>query len=146
MRYRKLRTLAPLCLLLFAFSNFSAAQDDVTAVANIPFDFWVGGTHFQSGEYIIDKTEPAMIIVRSKDSKTNKTIEQAGTILYGDPVPPANARLIFIKQNGKFQLAEVWGRLGKRVLTNEYDHNNGDGVRVVQLQYASASQASQLHP
>jgi len=138
------KALVLLGFLLLAFSSFSVAQElSITPTANVPFDFWVGGTHFQAGDYFVDKTEPSMIIIRSKD---NKKIEQAGTILIGEPVTETHARLIFVKINGQFQLAEIWGLLGKRVLTSQYDHAKGDGTRIVQLQYPSNSVSSQLHP
>jgi hypothetical protein len=143
MKHIVFKFLVPLCLSLFAFSTISFAQQDATVTANVPFGFWVEGTHFQPGDYVIDNTEPAMVIIRSKDGKT---IEQAGTILYGDPVAPKNSRLIFVKRNGQFDLAEIWGRLGKRVLTAEYDHNDGDGTRVVQLQYSPANEVSRHTP
>jgi hypothetical protein len=44
-----LRNVISCCLLLVALSNLSVAQQDITATANIPFDFWVEGTHFQAG-------------------------------------------------------------------------------------------------
>jgi hypothetical protein len=84
-----------------------------------------------------------MIIIRSKD---NKTTEQAGTILYGDPVSQANAHLIFVKISGHFELAEIWGLLGKRVLTSHYGHGNGADTRIVQLQYPSNNQAPGTRP
>ena len=138
------KTLVLFGFLLLMFSNFSVAQEvSVTPTVNVPFDFWVGGTHFPAGDYFVDKTEPSMIIIRSKD---NKKIEQAGTILIGDPVNQAHARLILVEINGQIQLAEIWGLLGKRVLTSQYDHPKGDSTRIVQLQYPSNTVSSQLQP
>jgi len=138
------KALVVLGFLLLAINNFSVAQElGVTPTANVPFDFWVGGTHFPAGDYFVDKTEPSMIIIRSKD---NKKIEQAGTILIGEPVTQTHARLIFVTINGQVQLAEIWGLLGKRVLTSQYDHGKGDGTRIVQLQYPSNTVPARAQP
>jgi len=66
------KALALLGFLLLMFSNFSVAQEvSVTPTANVPFDFWVGGTHFQAGDYFVDKTEPSMIIITKQGQQEN---------------------------------------------------------------------------
>src|SRR6267143_688826 len=41
-------------------------------------------------------------------------------ILYGDPVSKDDAKLLFVRRDGKYYLTEVWCVLGKLVVTGEF--------------------------
>src|SRR5262249_45436236 len=102
----------------FLFALPGAAQQPITvAKVDVPFDYWIGRRKFPAGEYILDSSVPTFLTIRSKNGAIN---EQIPTILNGDPVDKKDARLRFVRRDGKFYLNELWGVLGKRVVTSEY--------------------------
>jgi len=109
-----------LCYLLFVVPA-TAQQRFTTAKVSIPFDCWSGDKKFPAGDYTLDSSVPTFVTIRSKDGKIN---EQVATILYDDPVNRSDAKLLFISRDGKFYLTELWGVLGKRVMTSEFGRNS----------------------
>jgi hypothetical protein len=114
---RRVCTSAVLVLtVLLSFSARVLAQKYVTAYATIPFAFDAGGKIFAAGDYIVDSSVPSFIVIRSKDGKRSTEVP---TVVYGDPVKKSEARLIFVKRDGKYVLHELWGVLGRRTMTPE---------------------------
>jgi hypothetical protein len=112
-----------------------AQQSNSVASISVPFAFWVNDTRFPAGEYILDHSQPAAIIVRSKDGRL---IESAPTLINGDPIPANDARAIFVLRKGRYELVKIWGIFGKRTLSAHLDEDNGDGVREVKITHANA--------
>jgi hypothetical protein len=108
-------TLACVLLLL----SVGLAETVVTASANVPFDFWAQGRKFPAGDYVIDSGFPGSISITDKASKETMAV---AAVPYGDPVTKENAKLLFVRRDGKYYLTELWGVLGKRVVTAEYEH------------------------
>lgn len=106
---------------LFFVVPATAQQRFTTAKVSIPFDCWSGDKKFPAGDYTLDSSVPTFVTIRSKDGKIN---EQVATILYDDPVNRSDAKLLFISRDGKFYLTELWGVLGKRVMTSEFGRNS----------------------
>ena len=105
------------CVLLLL--GVGLAQTVVTASANVPFDFWAQGRKFPAGDYVIDSGFPGSISISDKASKQTMAI---AAVPYGDPVNKESAKLLFVRRDGKYYLTELWGVLGKRVVTAEFEH------------------------
>jgi hypothetical protein len=110
------------------------AETVVTASASVPFDFWAQGQKFPAGDYVFDSGFPGSISVRDKSSKLGTAI---AAVPYGDPVTKESAKLIFVRRDGKYYLTELWGVLGKRVVTAEFEHRGekNNDQREVRLVY-----------
>ena len=104
----------PLLAVLLAFSGRILAQNYVTANATIPFAFEAGEKTFAAGDYIVDSSVPSFIVIRSKDGKHSTEIP---TVVYDEPVQKSEAKLVFIKRDGKYVLYQLWGILGRRTMT-----------------------------
>ena len=119
-------------LLLVKIAN---SQPEITiAKVSIPFDFWIGAKKFPAGDYTLDSAGPTFVSFRSSDGKVNEAVP---TLLYADPVKKNEARLVFIRRNGKYYLSELWGTLGKRTMTADFGRTaqKDDHRREVQLTY-----------
>jgi hypothetical protein len=110
------------------------AQTVVTASANVPFDFWAQGRKFPAGDYVFDSGFPGSISIRDKGSKLSMAV---AAVPYGDPVNKESAKLLFVRRDGKYYLTELWGVLGKRVVTAEFEHRGekNNEQREVRLVY-----------
>jgi hypothetical protein len=127
-------------VLLFASITFLLA---ITALAQrryvisnvtIPFAFSAGSEEFPAGDYVLDSSSPGYISVRSKDGKISGRIS---VLPVGDAVKRTEARLIFVKRDGRYVLRELWGVLGRWVPTSEYgkDENKSEETREVRLTF-----------
>jgi hypothetical protein len=120
------------CVLLLL--GVGLAQTVVTASANVPFDFWAQGRKFPAGDYVFDSGFPGSISIRDKGSKLSMAV---AAVPYGDPVNKESAKLLFVRRDGKYYLTELWGVLGKRVVTAEFEHRGekNNDQREVRLVY-----------
>ena len=123
---------ALVCVLLLL--GVGVAETVVTASASVPFDFWAQGQKFPAGDYVFDSGFPGSISVRDKSSKLSTAI---AAVPYGDPVNKESAKLLFVRRDGKYYLTELWGVLGKRVVTAEFEHRGekNNDQREVRLVY-----------
>jgi hypothetical protein len=144
-----LRSACASAFLLFAlvlsFSGQILAQQYVTANATIPFAFDAGGKIFAAGDYIVDSSVPSFVVIRSKDGKQSTEVP---TIVYGEPVKKSEARLIFVKRDGKYVLHQLWGVLGRRTMTPELGDDSAaeKDTKEVPLTYPSDSAAPTSAP
>jgi hypothetical protein len=120
------------CVLLL--SGVGLAQTVVTASASVPFDFWAQGQKFPAGDYVFDSGFPGSISIRNKSSKLSMAI---AAVPYGDPVNKESAKLLFVRRDGRYYRTELWGVLGKRVVTAEFEHRGekNNEEREVRLVY-----------
>ena len=120
--------------LVVLFSTLAFSQKEVTASANIPFNFWAQGEEFTAGDYVFDTGYPGSVTIRRKG--TTQSIAVA-VITYGDPVKQEDAKLLFVGRDGKYYLAEVWCIQDRRVVTAEFDHRGQlrEEQRQVSLMY-----------
>jgi hypothetical protein len=117
-------------------SLFLGAQErDNLSTFTTSFEFWVNGTRFPAGSYILDNSVPSTIIVRSEDGRF---LEQAPTLVEGDAVNPSDSGY-FCFPTGRCDLARIWGALGKRILTTHVMEADGGDIREVQIKHISAS-------
>jgi hypothetical protein len=117
------------------FVGIATSQPAITiAKVSVPFDFWIGSKRFPAGDYTLDSTVPTFVSFRSSDGKVNEAIP---TLLYADPVKKNEARLVFVRRNGRYYLSELWGTLGKRTMTADFGRTaqKDDHRREVQLTY-----------
>ncbi|MFN2514741.1 MAG: hypothetical protein ABR556_00880 [Pyrinomonadaceae bacterium] len=105
-------------------------------VANIPFEFVVGGESMPSGEYSVNNatTDGSAILIQSADAKnsairfTNAVEEKART----------NSRLVFHRYGQRYFLAEVWkgDSTGRQLLKSRQE-------RAIERELASLSPKSE---
>jgi hypothetical protein len=110
---------ASLAGVLLLLSGAGLAQTVVRSGASVPFDFWAQGQKFPAGDYLFDSELPSSISIRAKGAKLSVGIPR---ILYGDPVSKDDAKLLFVRRDGKYYLTEVWCVQGKLVVTGEFQH------------------------
>ena len=106
----------------------------IHATASIPFDFWIGPEKMPAGQYVLEMIVPSVGVIRSADGKVEQELYTLDT---GDPVEEADSRLIFVMQNDKPVLSEIWSIHGKRRLTSR-DNDPPEGnaqTKVVALLY-----------
>jgi hypothetical protein len=113
-----LSRLALVCVLLLV-SNFSFAQQMVTAKATIPFNFWAEGHEFQAGYYVFDNEVPGSASIHREG--TNSAIG-VSIILYEMPQEKQNPRVMFVRRDKKYFLVELWGVQARLVVTAEFEH------------------------
>ena len=129
--------------LVLSFSGRVFAQKSVAADATIPFAFDVRGEAFAAGDYVVNSSAPSFIFIRSKDGRHFKDVP---TINYGDPVEKRDARLVFVKRNGKYVLHAVYSVLGKRIVTPELAEQSSSDkdTNEVPLTFETGSSAGSL--
>jgi hypothetical protein len=110
---------ASLACILLLLSGSGLAQAVVRSSASVPFDFWAEGQKFPAGDYLFDSGFPGSVSIRRKGLESSVGIS---IILYGDPPKREDAKLLFVRRDGKYYLTEVWGVLGKLVVTAEFEH------------------------
>ena len=113
-----LRAGALVCMILL-FSGHGLAQKLVTARATIPFNFWAQDHEFQAGDYVFDNGFPGSATIHREG--TNSSIG-VSVILYAVPSEKENPRVIFVRRDGKYILAELWGVQDRHVVTAEFEH------------------------
>ena len=106
------------CVILL-FSGLGLAQKVVTAKATIPFNFWAQGHEFQAGDYVFDSEVPGFATIHREGSDSSRAVS---VILYAVPAETEPPRLIFVPQDGKQFLVEIWGVQARLVLTAEFEH------------------------
>ena len=111
---------ALVCVILL-FSGLSLAQQIVTARATIPFDFWAQGYEFQAGDYVFDNEVPGFATIHREGSNSSRTVS---IILYAVPTETELPRLIFVPEDGKTFLVEIWGVQDRLVVTAEFEHRS----------------------
>jgi hypothetical protein len=113
-----LRAGALVCMVLL-LSGLGLAQKVVTARATIPFNFWAKGYEFKAGDYVFDNALPGSATIHREG--TNSAIG-VSVILYAIPLEKENPRVIFLRQDGKYLLAEIWGVQDRYVITAQFEH------------------------
>jgi hypothetical protein len=102
------------CMLAVCASLTHAQQPKKRAVANVPFDFFVGSRQLPAGHYQISMTSSSVFVLNNLDNKTNA---QMFTLPEGPPVEPKDSKLIFFLHDGKYVLAGLAGPTGKERLS-----------------------------
>ena len=108
-----------LVYMVLLLSGLGLAQKAVTARATIPFNFWAKGYEFQAGDYLFDNAVPGSASIHREG--TNSAIG-VSVILYAVPSEKENPRVIFLRRDGKYCLAELWGIQDRHVVTAEFEH------------------------
>jgi len=108
-----------LAWVLLSLSGSGLAQTVGRSSASVPFEFWAQGEKFPARNYLFDSGFPGSISLRSSEAKSSVGIS---LIQYGDPVKKDDAKLLFVRRDGKYYLTEVWCLTGKLVVTAEFEH------------------------
>jgi hypothetical protein len=107
-------------LLVIVSTGFGQTKVEPTAgcgTTQIPFDFWVGGSHLPAGNYILDCSLPTVVTFRNVQTKEQA---QAFLVPTGDEVGLRDHKLIFVTRNRQYYLQELWNSHGRAVLTSRF--------------------------
>ena len=113
-----LRAGALVCMVLL-LSGLGLAEKVVTARATIPFTFWAQGHEFQAGDYVFDNEVPGTATIHREGTNSGIGVS---VILYAVPEEKENPRVIFVRRDEKYFLAELWGVQDRHVVTAEFEH------------------------
>jgi hypothetical protein len=102
------------CILAGLADRVDAQQPKKRAVANIPFEFFVGSHQLPSGRYQISMTSSSVFVLNNLENKANA---QMFTLPEGPPVEAKDSKLIFFLHDGKWLLAGLAGPNGKERLS-----------------------------
>ncbi|CAN5833565.1 hypothetical protein BH18ACI4_BH18ACI4_07500 [soil metagenome] len=114
------------------------AQSPSSVIADVPFEFAVGGKTLRAGEYSVrELTNGNALMVRSRDSK-NVAIRLTQSIQAR--IVPEQAKLVFHRYGQRYFLSEVWtpGEITGRQLRKSSEE------RAIELQLAAISSKSEL--
>ena len=132
-------------LLLVAIGLLTAAtsygQSSRTTTANIPFDFVVGNTTFQAGEYNIDAITQAGELLRISKNNTGQAAVRL-TSPAKSLEPSDKTKLVFHQYGSNYYLAEVWSagaREGRQLLMSA-------GEKAAQHELAAIRSRRQQNP
>ncbi len=116
MRTHKTETFLLISFVLLIAVVGTVAQTQKTAYASIPFEFWIGGTRFPAGEYVIEHLETmSYFYIRQTDGRRGQDVYTLP--LDYIPAKEGQCKLIFEVRDGGHYLYGGWGPLGDRVLT-----------------------------
>jgi hypothetical protein len=115
------------------------AQTPVAVVADIPFEFGVGGKTLGAGEYSVREftTSGNALLIRSRDSK-NAAVRLTNPIEKRDSAQ--QSKLIFHRYGQRYFLSEVW-TVGER--TGRQLHKSAE-ERAMERQLAAIPSKSEL--
>ena len=113
------------------------AQTSNRLVADVPFEFAVGGESMPSGKYTLNSasSDGRVILIRSADAK-NSAIRLTNAI---ESKTRTNSRLVFHRYGQRYFLAEVWkggDRTGRQLSKSRQE-------RAIQRELAMVSQKSE---
>ena len=117
----------------------SAHAQSRSVVANIPFEFEVGGTTLKAGEYSVKAfTANADALLITSDDSKDRAIRFSNTIEARNV--PKQAKLVFHRYGQRYFLSEVWTqgeRTGRQLLKSSAE-------RAIEGQLAAISSKSEL--
>jgi hypothetical protein len=87
------------------------------AMAHIPYDFWIGGTHLPAGDYSISTGVASVMVFWNEKANVG---EQAFLIPTGHSVASGDYKLIFAVHDSRHYLRAIWDSGGTAVLTTEF--------------------------
>jgi hypothetical protein len=108
MKLNKLKVVLLVVLVAVLASSAVWAKSGQISVT-VPHDFMVGETKMPEGKYLLERGEgyPPIITVRST-SGGGSSIVHVITTLARTGMEEQEAKLVFDKSNGEFELSEVW--------------------------------------
>jgi hypothetical protein len=100
--------LAMTLLVSLAVPAPASAESGATLVANIPFDFYVGGRLVPAGEYKVSRLSPdgSALLVRSADGR--ESVIAPARAVEADRQDGRRARLTFHRYGGQHFMAAAW--------------------------------------
>lgn len=117
----------------------SAHAQSTSVVANVPFEFTVGGKSLKAGEYSVRDftTSSGALLVQNKDSNAS-AVRMTNTI--ESRIAPKQGKLIFHRYGQRYFLSEVWTpgeRIGRQL-------RKSDEERTIERQLAANPSKSEL--
>lgn len=96
------------CLMLALCPSAFCQKQVHSGKINVPFDFFVGGTKFPAGQYILEGVLPTHALLRSEDGKKKEA-------LYFNQTPEAvsNPRAVFAMRNKQYWFVGILAWFGK---------------------------------
>jgi hypothetical protein len=123
-----------------AVSEANAVHSGSSARAQIPYDFWIVGTHLPAGEYTLSPVVDTVVLFRNV--KTNES-EQASLVPTGERVATDNRKLVFVLHNGQHYLREVWNTNGRHVVTSQFNSPLADSDTQTEVRFLDQNRESQ---
>jgi hypothetical protein len=115
------------------------AQSPRTVVADVPFEFTVGGTSLKAGEYSVKAlTATGDVMVISSQDSNDRALRLTNTI--EARIVPQQAKLVFHRYGERYFLSEIWTsgeRIGRQLLKSGEE-------RAIEGQLAAISSKSEL--
>jgi hypothetical protein len=120
------------CFVVLLGASRGIAQKPQIAHAKIPFEFWIGDSQLPAGEYQIEHVvSPTLVLFRGNDGKT---VGEASMLpMDQSPVKKGDFKLVFVVQDQRHYLYEVWGAYGKRQMTSAYGLKEPTGENRVEV-------------
>jgi len=123
---------------LTAAQTTSPSSSTSTATAHIPYDFWIEGTFLPAGDYTLSRELETVLVLRNEEAAAE---EQAFLMPTRTPVSADDHKLIFLVQNGRHYLREIWNSDGRQVVTSEFGMPLSSGETTTQVPLVEKSQA-----
>ena len=105
MKYRTVKTLLMLCLLMMTVASVSAQSNGHIKV-NIPFDFAAGRVKLKAGEYIVRAPSDGIVVLRRINDRTDTFVFAPNTVQR--PENNLSGKLVFHRYGNEYFLAELW--------------------------------------
>lgn len=116
---KRLRSVHYLCLasivVMTAPVILSAQSQPTRGTLDVPFDFYISGTKFAAGEYMLEAIAPTYALLRSKDGKSQQDLYFLQTAVASKNTPN---KVIFAVRDGKYYFSQVWSWFGKAQLSS----------------------------
>lgn len=105
---KQFTTITILIIAVLLFTAAVNAQSRGMMKMNIPFEFYVGGDLYESGEYLIERLnprKPSILILKNTEGEDKKILLTQAVGLKGTM---NDARVIFSKYEDSYFLSEIW--------------------------------------
>jgi len=124
-----------------AISETNAAYSAHATRAQIPYDFWIVGTHLPAGEYILSRIVDTVVLFRNVKTKAS---EQASLVPTGERVATDDHKLIFVLHNGQHYLREVWNANGRHVVTSQLNSRLAESDTQTEVRLVDQKRETQM--
>jgi len=108
----------------------AGAQTGWSAVARIPFDFFVESTRMPRGDYTISSSSPTILLFYNK---TTKNTQQAFTGPAGPAVQKKDAKIVFVLFEQQYRFVGLRGIHGTWRTSADYLKTLPQGAKVIEI-------------
>src|SRR4051812_39821517 len=130
------RSFITFSIIILVLATLTAAQSTTpssstsTATVHIPYDFWIEGTFLPAGDYTLSRELETLVVFRNEGTEVE---QQAFLMPTRTPVSAGDHKLVFVVQNGRHYLREIWNSDGRQVVTSEFGMPLSSGETTTQV-------------